>query len=107
MLSLGRSRNGCVLSVIVALNPELSCLGSQDVESCLPCRFRNLDLDFLWQALKGIVCGGGDGYRYVRIGATLDQVIAARGSPRRLFTLILVGCVLAIIYIYLTYCVFS
>ena len=68
------------MSVIVALEPELSCLGYQDVETRLLHWFSNPDLGFLWRGLKGITCGGGDGLKYFGIGFTLYQVIAARIS---------------------------
>ena len=42
--------------VIMALELELSHMGSQDVVSCLPLRFGKLDLGFLWRGLRGIVC---------------------------------------------------
>ena len=48
--------------------------------------------------LKGIACGGFDGYRYVGIGDTLDQVIVSWRSSRRLFTIILIGGVLPIFF---------
>ena len=84
------------LSIIVALEPELPCLRSWDAESRLPHRFGDPDLGFLCQGLMAIMCDCGDGHRYVGIGVTLNQVIEKRISSRRIFTLILVGCVLPI-----------
>ena len=55
-----------------------------------------MDLGFLWRGIKGILCGGSDGLRYVGTGVTLDQLIVAWRSLRRIFTIILVGCVLPI-----------
>ena len=92
------------LSIIVALETELSCLGSWDVESCLPRLYGEPDLGFLYRSIKGIVCGDGDGRRYVGIGVALVQVIAARRSSQRLFMLILVGRVLPIFYISCVLC---
>ena len=63
--------------VIIALETELSCLASWDVDSRLPCRFRNTDLDFLWWVLMVIVCDSGDGCRNVGIGVILDSMIVA------------------------------
>ena len=71
-------------------------MGSPDVKLILPHRFGEPDLGFLWRGLKGIVCVGGNGCRYVGIGVTLDQLIVARRSLRRLLALILVGRVLPI-----------
>ena len=85
-------------SIIVALEPELSCLGYWDVESYLPRQFGDPELGFLRQGIKGIIFGCDDGHKYVGIGVTLDRVIAAQISLRRIFTLIP-------IFRYLAYCV--
>ena len=84
------------LSVVEDLEPGLVCLGTRYVDSCLPRRFGEPDLGLLCRGPKVIMCGGGDGRRYVGIGVNLDQVIAARISLKILFTLILVGHVLPI-----------
>ena len=44
-------------SVIVALEPELSHLGSQDAVSLFSCWFEKPDLGLLWRGIRGIVCG--------------------------------------------------
>ena len=90
--------------VILSLGPELSCLGSRDVELHFTCQFGEPDRGFLWKGYKGIICGGGDGRRYVGTGVTLDRAIVARRSLRRLFTITPVGRVLPI-FKYLEYCV--
>ena len=48
--------------------------------------------------------GGGDGHGYIGVIVNLGQVIAAQISLRRIFTIILVGCVIPI-FRYLAYCV--
>ena len=58
-----------------------------------------MDIDFLSRGIKGIMCGGADGLRYVGIGVTFYRVIAAWRSLRILLTLILLGCLLPIFYI--------
>ena len=40
--------------------------------------------------------GGGDGHGYIGVIVNLGQVIAAQISLRRIFTIILVGCVIPI-----------
>ena len=82
--------------VIVALDLELSCLRSWYVESCLPRRFGEPELGFLLRGLNYIVCGGGDGRRYIGVGVNLDRVIVAQRSSRGIFALILVDRVLTI-----------
>ena len=44
--------------------------------------------------LESYRVGGGDGFRYVGVDVSLDQVMAEQRSLGRLFTLILVGLVL-------------
>ena len=59
------------------LELELLFLGYSYVDFRLTRRFGDPDLGLLWKVHKGIVCGGGDGCRYVRIGVALDEVISA------------------------------
>ena len=84
------------LSIILALEPELKCLGSRDVESYLPRCFYEPAIGFLWKGIKGIVCGDDNGCSYARNGVTLDLAIVEQTSLRRLSTITLVECVMYI-----------
>ena len=79
-LSWHRSRNCCAWGLGARYRVGRIILDNRTLVSC-------------GGGLNSYCVGGGDGFRYVGVDVSLDQVMAEQRSLRRLFTLILVGLV--------------
>ena len=98
-LSLGRRRNSRIRPLSWRWSQNCCAWGLGTWYRIFRVDLVNRILVYCGRVLLYFFVGDGDGCRYVGVGISLGRVIAARRSSMRLFTLILVGCVLPIFWI--------